>query len=231
MIEVQAASMSNRLGALPPRTSEVEGMRAFAFRQIEYGFPNPAATAINDQIDREPIDTDWFGKRFHAGKIYTPIEEAGLQYYPTTVRISSMRFKQLTPWVVYASHWGVSEAVKGVIESLEPGKHQFLPVKLKYGTDDQFDEHVYFTLQVNAMVNDVDVEKSDVNWNEPVGGGVPYWNAKHSVPVVLPKNSIDALHLWRNERISKWMMSGDLHDALTQRGLTGGLTFEEHFVI
>ncbi len=205
-------------------------MKAFAFRKIEYGHPNPTATAKNDQIDRDPIGTDWFGQRLHAGKTYTPVGEDGFKYYPTRVWIKSKQFKELTPWVIYAAHWGVCETVKQVIEGLEPGKHQFLPVSLTYGTKEKFEEYRYYTLLVNALINDVDVEKSDVTWEE-TPWGTRMWTAKAAVPAVLPAVSIQGLHLWRNERLSRWMMSGDLKEVLENQGLTAGLAFEEHFVV
>ena len=228
MIEVQVASMSvisnKRLG----RTREVVDMKAFAFQGVEYGNSNPTATSKD--VDRSPIGTDWFGKRVHANKVFTPLEDAEFQYFPSVVTVDNRRFK-LTPWAGYAAHWSVSRAVKEVIDSFEPGKHQFIPVKLRYGHGEQFEEHQYYTLQVNTMENAVDLEKSDVTWSDLPEGRGRYWLPKAAVPVVLPKASVAGRHLWRNERISKWMMSGDLHDALVAHGLTGGLTFEEHFVI
>jgi hypothetical protein len=228
MIEAEPEFVSSLSGGRWYRQREAQTMRAFAFSGISEGLPN--AIAVSTDIDRDPYLEDWFRQRIKSQTWCTPLLDWMLDKYPSVVTIDSKRF-ELTPWAGYAAHWSVCRSVKDVIENFEPGKHQFLPVKLRYGECGKFEEHNYFTLQVNAMENAVDIEKSDVAWWELPEGRGRYWRRKALVPVVLPKSSIEGRHLWRNEQISQWMMSGALHDALVQRGLTAGLQFEEQFVV
>lgn len=219
---------------IPGNSGQQSQLKGKAGQMRVFAFDGTEKIATSTQVDRTPIGTDWFRKRVHTGvafggSVFSRLEDSEFKFYPSNVTIDSKRF-QLTPWVGYAAHWGVSSAVKDIIESLEPGKHQFIPVKLSYGSDGKCEAHDYFTLQVNALENAVDLEKSDVVWEE-LPGGVRYWRPKAAIPMVLPFASVSGLHLWRNEKISKWMMSGTLRDALERNGQAECLTFEEHFVI
>lgn len=227
MAEVQAEFMPTFSCGGLRREREGIPMKAYAFSGISEGLPH--AIAVTTDVDRDPYLEDWFRQRIRSQTWCTPLADWMLDKYPSIVTIDSRRFK-LTPWAGYAAHWSVCRSVKDVIESFEPGKHQFLPVKLLYGACDKFEEHDYFTLQVNAMENAVDIEKTAGTWEE-LPGGFRSWMPNASTPAVLPRVSIATLHLSRNQRLQKWMMSGELHDALVQRGLTTGLQFEEHFVV
>jgi hypothetical protein len=205
-------------------------MRAFSFDDITDGKGPHTATAPSKDVDQDPYCEDWFIDRIHKGTWCSPLEPWTLDLYPKTVYVNGKRFKVLTPWVVFAANWGVCKRVKEIIEDLEPGKHQFIPVNLHYGTKGHFEIHTYYTLQVNNMCNDVDVEKSNIRWNDRPGGG-RFWCKKYDEPVALPAQSISGKHIWRNQSAQIWVMSGEPHDALQKEGLSVGLKFQEQIVV
>jgi hypothetical protein len=183
------------------------------------------------KADKDVFWHDWYRSRLNSGLWCEPLETWMFDAFPKEVVINSRRWKR-TPWISYGSGYAVCQDAKEAIEALEPEKHQFIPVKLLYGKDSLFETHQYYTIQINRMINDVDVEKSDLEWTETHGDDpVRYWKKKRDAPVVLPASSIEGVHIWRNERIVSWMMSGELHDALERDGLVSGLRFQEQFVI
>jgi hypothetical protein len=220
---INARAEMHSLHIFPPRKKT--GMtKAYSFTGVEHGEPN--ATASSKDIDQEPFAKDWYAKRLREGTWCTELKPWMMEQYPTKVRINSSDFRLLTPWVIYASHWGVSQQVKLIIERFEPGKHQFIPVTVYFNGD----VVTYYTLQINNMSNEIDEDKSHITWSELPGLG-RFWRKESHLPLAFPIESIRGIHLWRNEKARIWMMSGELHDALQSESLLSGLKLQEQVVV
>lgn len=161
-----------------------------------------------------------------------PIPIEMFVHYPTEAW-APPRKRPPTSWVA-AGTLGVSPDVKAAIEELEPNIHQFIPLTIKCGTRAEHIDYPYYSLRINQRIDDVLVEKSDVEWRTYEFEGAPTirkWSKKQE-PLVLPKASIKGKHLWGNRSCSLGlsMMSGDLYHRLVERGLTKGLSFQQQIV-
>jgi len=62
----------------------------------------------------------------------------------------------MSPWAC----WVVSQQVKDIIEGLKPGKHQFLPVRLRNGKRGEPLESPYYIMRILPVIEAVDVDRS-----------------------------------------------------------------------
>ena len=128
-----------------------------------------------------------------------------------------------------ASGYCVSETVKDTIEELASGVHQFIPLILEAGPKAQRKEYLYFSLHVADRTDEVDVNRSVVNWREL--RGARYWTKRMDMPIALPAASIAGKHIWWNRKANILLVSGELHDLLMARGLASGLRFQRQIVV
>lgn len=162
----------------------------------------------------------------------TPIPEYMFEYFPTEAWAPPRKHPP-TPWVRGNGIWAVSEAVKQAIEALEPNVHQFIPLTVKCGTRASHVDYQYYSLRINQRIDDVLVERSDVNWEsfEFKGKTVRSWRKK-TAPLVLPADSIRGKHLWWNKAcaLALKLVSGELYRSLEQNKLTKGLRVQKQIV-
>lgn len=154
-----------------------------------------------------------------------------------------------SPLIVYACRivpylnapppgWGatatlmINAAVRRVIDSFEPGLHDFVPVELRY-VDFQpyqnedlrsFIVYPYFIARIDQICHAVDQEKSDIKIYRP---GV--WMKKPGKPLILKREVIRDKHLWREN--THLFCSDQLHDSLIDSRLDSGWTFDKQEVV
>ena len=124
----------------------------------------------------------------------------------------------------YSGAWLVDDKVKSVIESLEPGVHQFFPIKLLRVNGEVAEER--WVLNICQRVDGVEPEKSDLKIkrrpaDELITSIMPY-AAKRKV--VLVERVIKGHHLWIDKRYigSTTFLSVELREAFKAAGVTGG---------
>lgn len=159
------------------------------------------------------------------------IAPSQFEYYPRVAWVPPRKHAP-TPWLGCYG-WVVSAEVKEIIEALEPGVHQFIPLTVKSGTRANHVDYQYYSLRINQRIDDVLVEKSDVKWQttEFKGNVVRAW-LKKTAPLVLPASSIRGKHLWWNKAcaLPLILISGELYRALVERKLTKGLRIQQQIV-
>jgi hypothetical protein len=146
-----------------------------------------------------------------------------------TIAIFEPDERPLTPWIG-AGGYCVSEDVKGVIEELSPGVHQFIPLSVEAGPPSDRRTYQYYSLHVADRADEVLFERSEVEWYTVYATGGKNWRKIAEEPLVLPEQSIRGKHLWRNARCFMFCMSGELHDRLHALGLAEGLKFQKQIV-
>ncbi|MEQ1670938.1 MAG: DUF1629 domain-containing protein [Hyphomicrobium sp.] len=178
------------------------------------------------QANRSAAQFDPFGswllKTGGGGKV----PEEWLQHWPSRASGPPSETEP-TAWI-NAAGYSVRPEVKDVIETLAPGVHQFVPLKLEAGPNAQRKEYPYYSIHVADRADDVIVEKSEVEWLEM--SGLRYWSRRFGGVIALPQPSIVGKHIWWNRRCNILLVSGELHDRLVQKGLTTGLKFQKQIV-
>lgn len=100
--------------------------------------------------------------------------------------------------------WIVCEEFKKIVDALEPGKNQFLPVHLLYELEKEVQRR-YYLMNVTEMDETLDLQKSYVHssWNETKtqSGEVKRVQSWHLDPMPAPlfadKSHVAGKHLWR----------------------------------
>ena len=123
---------------------------------------------------------------------------------------------------------GVSEVVRGLIEELEPGMHQFvdIPVTLKSGDPTP---HRYSALNIlNIVDNYVDFDRTELPNKEYSSGRklLPI-GAFEKRPVYVRKRAIEDCHLWRSPEISSYITVSNVLCARLQAAKVFGFNFIE----
>ncbi len=127
----------------------------------------------------------------------------------------------------------VSDRFVALVERLEPNAHQFIPIKECVDRQGRPLGRPFFLMNVLARLEAIDIERSEVQWQTTrypdeteltvlVRG--PRMNSK----LVLKRDIVKGHHLWRGGRnglIGSYFMSEELHDSMSQVGLSPlGLT-------
>jgi len=123
-----------------------------------------------------------------------PITARGL---PTEVRQISDH-KYIPDILTIFGKWVVSEDFQRVVESLEPGVHQYLPFKLFRKNGEPAEKQYYF-LNICRQVDAIDMELSDTRWTKDPFTNEPMHLLQVDGRLVLRKDCIAGLHLWRGD--------------------------------
>lgn len=129
---------------------------------------------------------------------------------------------------------------KSIIEGLEPGIHDFLPMEMRYGREtkerdfeiqylegDPYTSHPFYLCRINQHVDAVDAENSEGELIEQPNGNTIFLK-KNNVPVTLKKELVEGKHLWFYDQL---FISDQLHDEIRKHGLGVGCQFEKQQVI
>jgi hypothetical protein len=132
----------------------------------------------------------------------TPLDPASV---PTRA-VQKSKQKTINDIVPVNAAWCVSETFRRLVEMLEPGVHQFLPIEL-IRFNGQKAEHDYFMFNILCRVEVLIVEKSNVVWRETYSERVPEVSGykylslgPDPVQLVLSKRQLEGRHVWRGEK-------------------------------
>ena len=124
---------------------------------------------------------------------------------PTRVEERS-KFKTFPDFLHVTNNWIVSEAFKDMVESLEPGVHQFFPVEVIRKSGEPV-EKTYFFFNILRMLDPIIVERSDVQWQTLTSG------LKVLLPTgkkrVLRRSVIAGCHVWRDAHMREHVYLSD----------------------
>lgn len=89
-----------------------------------------------------------------------------------------------------------NDVFREIIEVLEPNVHDFVPMKLRYGHDDDAIDYPFYVVRPQLFIDALDVTQSDVDWCRILTGD-HYWRKKFNVPLRLAAPLLAGKHLWR----------------------------------
>jgi hypothetical protein len=128
-------------------------------------------------------------------------EPVAPELVPSTARVRSDR-RQLPCFFAVSTALAVCDAFRTLVESLEPGRHQFLPVTMLRRSGDPYPGRFYL-LNALQKVDAIIVEKSDVIWHRieaPQPDGTVRegrWLEIRGMPqLTLNADAIAGRHLW-----------------------------------
>lgn len=166
-----------------------------------------------------PKDTqEWLVKRSEfATTLSEGLSEAKAAEAPSTLALNGILnlkpfFKSVNGW------WFVEQLVKDLIEALDPGRHQFIPIRLAgYSGEREIEEGTWYILNVHFRVTSVVKDLSDLDVHRPPPNERLYVNP-FGKRLTMDAAELDpAAHLWREHRFGRELfMSDDLYDRLMQ---------------
>lgn len=121
----------------------------------------------------------------------------------------------------------VDQALKDIIEGLEPDVHQFRPVRLTTAFDEEFPER-YYTLLIGQFLDSFSPEDSDSEMFtekfDPINNRKLYFTmgGKETCAVLAMSRSVfGGAHLWREKCLNdpSFLLSKELRDAIRAAGL------------
>ncbi|MEQ1615543.1 MAG: DUF1629 domain-containing protein [Hyphomicrobiaceae bacterium] len=186
-------------------------------------YVSPAPGIVTGGVDKMPDNPmqPWY--RTHTG----PLEPWMLGYFPSTLRYNSE--SQPTDVVTFRL-WGVSEAIKNIIEKFEPEAIQFIPFKLMQEQSDKCLS--YYTLWINRQIDAVDLSRSNIDGGTTVledGAIHQWWSKRINTPLSIKRAAVKDAHLWRTKAYT--FISSQLHDELQKAKLGSGWLFEQQITI
>jgi len=117
----------------------------------------------------------------------------------------------------------VERSFKDLLEELEPGTHQFWPVKITLPRDKVLPGE-YFGLRIGQFLDSFDPDRTTpgcVHYqnSEYFRGILP--NKKAVTGIAVSKDKVGGAHLWRERKLSQpdIFLSDDLHQHAIERGL------------
>jgi hypothetical protein len=118
----------------------------------------------------------------------------------------------------------VEEALKDVIERIEPGIHLFHPIAMTTRKGDVYPKR-YYTMVIGQFLDSFDPAKSTAgSWSKEKGydSYMAFINAKESIEgLALSRSSFGSAHLWRERRLRspEFFLSDTLHNEIIKAGL------------
>ena len=89
-----------------------------------------------------------------------------------------------------------NDAFREIIEVLEPEVHDFVPMTLRYGEDQEEVDFPFYVVRPQVFIDALDVTRSDIDWCRILTGD-HYWRKKLNVPLRLAAPLLAGKHLWR----------------------------------
>ena len=139
---------------------------------------------------------------------------------PDTVRLLKKSKRLPDGFKVYAAMLVVTGEVKAVIEELDPGRHQFVPIRVteRDGTPIEKDWHV---LVITHRQDSLVPEQSELKYDGRSWGPTYYW-LRGPEMVAFDPARLDDSHLWWEDMLKgghALLMSHALREALKAKGL------------
>ena len=123
-----------------------------------------------------------------------------------------------------------NDTVRDIIEDLEPDVHDFVPMDLRYGAEDECVIFQYYVVRPQQFIDALDVEESDVDWRRVLTGD-QYWKKKPNVPLRLIAQLIEDKHLWRAaHNFSYTLISTEIYYEIHKQRLVTCWKFEKQLL-
>ena len=156
-------------------------------------------------------------KRFIKGK--ARVEPKNV---PDVVRLWEKRERLPDGFIVRNGLLLVTGEVTTVIEGLDPGRHQFVAIRVTEEDGTPIEKGWHALVITHRQDTLLPEASSDLRWNEPVRQVPGYYNYIHPDHIALDLARLDGSHLWRERQLqygSTLFMSHALRTALKDRGL------------
>ena len=166
---------------------------------------------------------DWFNDEFSASSDpgYPPPHETPIVAYMGVVDWSPLA----PPSVTGAAYiFFCDQKFKAIVEALEPGVHDFVPMELRYGTPEKFEVFQYYLVRSLHNFNPIDVDNSDLRWLQRVTDSSWFWKKKRDVPFTLKRELTEGRHLWS---CHGKFISDEIHDEIKRQNLATDWAFEK----
>lgn len=148
---------------------------------------------------------------------------------PKVFRLAKKPAKGLSAMVMIGYH-AVSETLKTKIEALEPGGHNFWPIRLILPKGEEWPE-LHYTIQIGRYLDTFRPKESDEgSWYQRKGER--YWvnmpNKKFFSGLAMSQSVMGSAHLWKERAIGRpeFCMSDEMHAAFVDAGFTGSKLFK-----
>ena len=210
---------------LPPPTADMtEKPQPAAIYYVE------VADAPNNSFgepDRSPAGLEWY-ERFHARHNQGKLEKWMLDYFPQNINVEPSE-SGLTDFIATHVGYCVSPRAKNLIEELEPGTHQFIPVLVRCASQKQR----YYILRIGNSRDCYDLSRSDVRWRSTYARGqeIKFWIKRAARPIAFLRSEVGQMQLFQNDTgFPMILVSQHLHDLFEENGISG-LKYERQVVV
>jgi hypothetical protein len=134
------------------------------------------------------------------------------------------------PDIWFKMDWIVNAEVKDIVESFEPGQHQFVPLLIR-DKNDQPIERETFVFHPVGEIECIIPELSEVRSDRTPGREGKLSDTCADPDVTLDSAAIRGRHIWLDpRRRTEPFISDDLHAAFMKTKLRGGWDYRKHKV-
>ncbi len=196
--------------------------------QVGYGARGYGTFVSGKFINEHVANAYYFGSDEHyISRPYTAVEpHEAPQFFQT-----GKSYKTLGSMIKLNSRiMAVDEALKAIIERLEPGLHQFFPIEIRMPRG-QFYPAQYYTLVIRQYLDSFSPKDSDpYSFRENGKYGYIHENSKSGVTgLAFSKSAFGSAHLWRERGFREWLIC--FSDVLIAEISNAGLRMPKHYKI
>ena len=174
-----------------------------------------------DRMPDYPVFHAWYDDMMRNDPC-RPLAPWMTEYFPTNLIVDAERHGALTSWLMFR-YYGIPPRTKEIIERLEPGVHQFLPLRVVYRIRGVETVHQFYTLKINRCAELYDLSRMKFS-STTLRPGLVVHNLEVGHPVVFQRSAIAGVHLWRQQKVkAAHLMSQELKEALEREALLDGL--------
>lgn len=151
------------------------------------------------------------------GQEVTPV----LAHEPPSFYRTAKGYKEMASIIgLNSALWAVDEAVRSIVEQLDPGVHQFFPLEMRMPRKLVYPVG-YFTIVVGRWLDSFSPEMSAPGtFRAFEGREPPIFQIGHDKGLAMRGAAFEGAHLWRERSISDVLfLSDELHDRLVEAGL------------
>ncbi|CTQ51842.1 hypothetical protein LP7551_00358 [Roseibium album] len=143
---------------------------------------------------------EWVGENYYfqdAPYQVPPGNPITVEGFPRALKIVSAH-KTLPDFFLLSGKYAVSDRMKDVLEKLEPGVHQYIPVILQKKSGEPF-EGEFFVLHPCSAVDAIVPEQSDVSFHTTPAGRITMRFKKVRPKLTVQKEKIKDRHFWTGD--------------------------------
>jgi uncharacterized protein DUF1629 len=170
---------------------------------------------------------EWVGETYYfrdAPYEVPPGNRITVEGFPRALKIRSAH-KTLPDFFLLSGKYAISDRMKDVLEKLEPGVHQYIPVILQKKSGEPF-EGEFFVLHPCSAVDAIVPEQSDVSFHTTPAGRKTLRLKKVRPKLTVQKDKIKDRHFWTgDESFSRIFFSSDAFFDEVQKAKLKGFDF------